>query len=55
MDPKTDTSNGYLSRLSAWAAHPLSTDMDFVSVILTLILVITVSFLWIRVLKATVD
>lgn len=52
MDPKHDTTAGIIPRLQAWAAHPFTSNMDMLSVVLTVGLVIIAAFFWTRVLKS---
>lgn len=45
-----DDNNNLIGRFQKWAAAPVTQDMDLVSVVLTTILVLSVAFLWTRVL-----
>lgn len=40
---------GFLTRLQKWAAHPVTSDMDIMDVVLTTLLVLCVAFAWTRV------
>lgn len=52
MDQTDQTSNpGFVSRVKSWAMYPVTTKMDFLDVVLTAILVATVGFAWIAVLR----
>ena len=52
MDNTDNTQNpGFVSRVKSWAMFPVTTKMDFLDVVLTVILVGTVGFAWIAVLK----
>lgn len=42
---------GFITRLQTWAMHPVTTQMDFLDVVLTVLLVATAGFAWIIVLK----
>lgn len=46
---------GLATRFSRWIASPVTEDMDFVSVVLTTVLIVTVAVLWTRVINALVD
>lgn len=46
-----NAAGGLVTRLTAWAAEPFTTPMDFVAVVLTTILVGTVAFGWTKVLE----
>lgn len=45
------TANGLVTRLTAWAAAPITQPMDIVDVILTSILVTTLVVAWLFVLR----
>lgn len=51
MDVKADLSAG-VQRFQKWTAAPVTANMDLMSVVLTTILVVSVAYLWTRVLKA---
>lgn len=52
MNATADNGNpGFLTRLKTWAMHPVTTQMDFLDVVLTVLLVATAGFAWIIVLK----
>jgi hypothetical protein len=42
-------------RLKKWVAAPVTEEMDFVSVALTTVLIVSLAFAWTRILKALVD
>ncbi len=46
---------GVVARLQKWVASPITEDMDFVDVILTTVLVVTIAFAWTRILRSLVD
>jgi len=50
-----DMQKGVLTELKDWAAHPIKNDMDLIDVTLTTILVVSVAFLWTRVLSQITD
>lgn len=45
------TTKGVVTQLKDWAKHPVDNDMNLVDVTLTTILVVSVAFLWTRVLN----
>ena len=42
---------GYISRMTNWAQHPFSTQMDLWGWVLFTVLIITIAYLWSRVLR----
>ena len=54
MNPATDA-QGLITRLSAWAQKPWTTDLDLVDLALTTIFIATVVFLWWRLLTYIVE
>lgn len=50
MDVKGDLSAG-VSKFKSWAASPVTSNMDLLSVALTTILVVSVAFFWTRILN----
>ncbi len=51
MNVTTDLKAG-LDKFQKWTAAPVTSQMDLMSVVLTTILVVSVAYLWTRVLKA---
>lgn len=51
MDTTNTDNPGFLTRLRTWAMHPVTTQMDFLDVVLTVLLVVTAGFAWVIVLK----
>lgn len=49
------TKNGLMTDAKEWLMHPVNSDMDILDVVLTTILVVTVAFLWTRVLAQITD
>lgn len=42
---------GFLSRLRTWATYPLTNQMDMLSVVLTTLLVVSLAYAWIIVMR----
>lgn len=42
---------GFVTRLQKWAIDPITNPMDMLSVVLTVILVATVAFAWVKVMQ----
>lgn len=47
----TSTNPGFVTRLQTWAMTPITNPMDMLSVVLTVILVATVSYGWVKVMQ----
>lgn len=47
--------NGVVTDIKNWAVKPITSDMDFMDVVLTTILIATVAFLWTRILAQITD
>lgn len=43
------------ARLSKWVAAPVTEEMDFLDVVLTTVLIVTIAFAWGRILGSLVD
>lgn len=50
-DTNTGSSQGLTTRLRDWAAYPVMNQMDMLDVVLTTVLVATLAFAWIVILK----
>lgn len=54
MNVLTDNNSsnpGFVSRLSQWAAYPVVNPMDMLDVVLSTVLVVTLAYAWIIILK----
>lgn len=47
--------NGLITRLQKWAAHPFTNDLDLFGVFLTVGLVVIIAFFWTRILGDLVE
>ncbi len=52
MNPQA---KGVLTQVKDWAKHPFDNDMNLIDVTLTTLLVVTVAFLWTRILAQITD
>ena len=50
-DTNNGSSQGLTTRLRDWAAYPVMNQMDMLDVVLTTVLVATLAFAWIVILK----
>lgn len=52
MTSDNNSSNpGFVTRLSQWAAHPVMNPMNMLDVVLTTVLVVSLAYAWIIILK----
>lgn len=52
VDTNSNTSNpGFITRLSQWAAYPVVNQMDMLDVVLSTILIVSLAYAWVIILK----